>query len=90
MANGMRAEHWRNRAACQGLPSEWFFPERGGEKSYEQGKEVCRMCTVRRPCLELANDFVSSGDRYGLFGGLTPQERKIQRCEDIKVIHLIK
>ena len=67
---------------------DWFFPETGGEKSFVKGKEVCRQCTVREPCLELSKDFISSGDRYGLFGGLSPHERKMARREDIQKVYI--
>lgn len=76
--------HWRDDAACQGLPLEWFFPEKpNGEESYERGKRVCAKCTVREQCLALVEDFVATGDRYGLFGGLTPAERRFARRVEI-------
>lgn len=77
--------HWREQAACLGLPLEWFFPEHPtGEESYERGKEVCQSCQVREQCLDLAKDFVATGDRYGVFGGLTPGERRAMRRLDIR------
>jgi len=72
--------HWRDQAACRGLPMEWFFPEKpNGDTSYDQGKRVCTTCPVTEQCLALAADFVATGDRYGLFGGKTPAERRFAR-----------
>lgn len=73
---------WWQMAACVGHPTEWFFPDGGGERAYDRGKTVCAGCTVRAQCLALAQDFVTTGDRYGLFGGLTPTERRMARRED--------
>ncbi len=75
---------WWRLAACVGQPLEWFFPDGGGESAYEKGKTVCAGCTVRAECLALAEDFVGAGDRYGLFGGLTPSERRAQRRNEVK------
>ena len=75
----LRSERWRNQAACVGLPTKWFFPEGGGEAAFIEGKKVCKDCPVKEPCLLLADDFVATGDRYGLFGGLTPGERRLRR-----------
>jgi len=38
--------------------------------------------------LELAKDFVNSGDRYGLFGGLTPNDRKMIRRKSVTQVHI--
>lgn len=84
----MKTEYWRDRAACKDLPTEWFFPEIGGEKYFVKGKEVCKICAVRTPCLELAKDFINSGDRYGLFGGLTPNDRKMARRKFVTQVYV--
>ena len=88
MAKRMRVEYWRDRAACKGLPAQWFFPEIGGEKYFAKGKEICGICSVRTPCLELAKDFINSGDRYGLFGGLSPTDRKMARRKSVTQVHI--
>lgn len=60
---------------------ELFFPfiPVGRVGIYDEGKAVCARCTVRPRCLALAEEFVPHGDRYGLFGGLTPTERRLAR-----------
>jgi WhiB family redox-sensing transcriptional regulator len=78
---------WRDRAACVGLPLEWFFPDPPkGEVSYDNGKRVCANCPVTEQCLALADDFVATGDRYGLFGGKTPAERRLVRRVAVNVV----
>lgn len=81
-------QSWRDRAACRGCRSDLFFPDKGGEKAFDQGKKICGACGVRRQCLELAEAFAHFGDRYGLFGGLTPNERKQRRRDDVRKVYL--
>jgi len=61
---------WIHRAACKGLPTKMFFPERN---EYEAGKQICAKCEVREQCLE--NELQFDMSNHGLFGGLTPAER---------------
>lgn len=73
---------WEDRAACRGLPLDLFFPEGTGtqkESSYEKAKAVCATCTVRAQCLAVTEMFVPTGDRNGVFGGMTPAERRLAR-----------
>lgn len=47
--------------------------------AYEQGKEVCAVCPIREECLA---DAMLRRERYGLWGGLIPIERRrIERRE---------
>lgn len=79
----MSGPEWRDRAACDGLPDELFFPgeasTRTTQKAWEPGKAICRGCPVRAHCLgdELDFEFTLPGGSqlYGLYGGLTPTER---------------
>lgn len=80
---GLR-NHWTDDAACRGLPLEWFFPPKSqGDATYQEGKAVCAGCTVTAECLALTDDFIATGDRYGLFGGMTPSERKKERWKQL-------
>lgn len=46
---------------------------------YEEGREICMSCPIREECLEGA---MLRRERYGLFGGLVPIERRrIERRE---------
>ncbi|MFC7933218.1 WhiB family transcriptional regulator [Streptomyces cinereoruber] len=77
-----RAEHqwnWQMSAACRGVGTEVFFHpegERGQERTAreEAAKAVCATCPVRARCLEHA---LSVGEPYGVWGGLTEQEREL-------------
>lgn len=62
---------WRNLAECQYADPELFFPEQGGSTS--EAKSVCRVCPVRAQCLEYA---LENGERFGIWGGLSEQERR--------------
>lgn len=64
-------QEWQDRAACRTIPVEMFFPP--AEQEGDDAKSVCDGCTVREPCLEFA---LAAGERFGIWGGLTPQERR--------------
>ena len=64
-------EEWQDRAACRQVPVELFFPP--AEQEADDAKAVCAMCEVRQPCLEFS---ITAGERFGVWGGLTPQERR--------------
>ena len=63
--------NWESHAACRDLSSSVFFPERG--QSSRKAKQVCRGCEVRTECLAFA---LESRQKYGIWGGLTGEERK--------------
>lgn len=64
-------QEWQDLAACREIPVEMFFPP--AEQESEVAKAVCANCTVRQPCLEFA---LSEAERFGIWGGLTSQERR--------------
>ncbi|HYZ91614.1 MAG TPA: WhiB family transcriptional regulator [Actinomycetota bacterium] len=70
---------WRPKAACQGLDPELFFSSDDIVNRQErlereaEAKAVCTRCTVRSECLTYALD---AGERYGVWGGMTAQERR--------------
>lgn len=63
-------KEWRKHALCRGLDNNIFFPERG--HSMLRAYAVCRGCPVRYECLEWA---IETGDKWGIRGGFTPEER---------------
>lgn len=87
-----------SRGLCLGAPVELFFPpflddegndvfddgtiwESYGDTSefYEEGKAICAECPIREACLA---DAMARRERFGLWGGLTPIERRrIERRE---------
>lgn len=64
---------WRARAACRGLDTNLFFPERGDNSTLKEARALCATCPVREECLAVADPI------FGLWGGLTPDERLERR-----------
>lgn len=88
-------ERWKRRSACGGHPRPNIFHppparDRAGQGLHRtdaekrrliiiaEAKTVCANCVVRAECLAYAE---SRGQRYGIWGGLTPQERGYDREE---------
>jgi WhiB family redox-sensing transcriptional regulator len=65
---------WQNRAACYGLDPEVFFPTTEEEASL--ALSFCGACRVRQDCLTWA---LWQGERYGVWGGTTEQQRREMR-----------
>ncbi len=69
-------DSWRRGAACRDMDTELFFPRGETGAPLEQtlaAKEVCARCPVRLACLDFA---MATRQEYGIFGGLTEQERR--------------
>jgi WhiB family redox-sensing transcriptional regulator len=64
-------QRWREAAACRTVSVETFYPP--AEQDGREAKVVCFRCPVRETCLEFA---IANGERFGVWGGLTPQERR--------------
>lgn len=69
-------QRWRLHAACGGADLDLFFPLGDGDEleSVTVAKQICRGCTVRHECRDWA---LTSGENYGIFGGLTAAERRV-------------
>ncbi|GAB3113382.1 hypothetical protein GCM10027160_17200 [Streptomyces calidiresistens] len=68
---------WQNHAACGAVPRhlldpEIFFAEPEETDRIRAAKALCAQCPVRRHCLDAA---LENGDRAGIRGGMTEQER---------------
>ena len=71
---------WRDSGACRrdGAGTD-FYPPMHGERKHERlarerrAKQVCASCPVRAECLEHA---ITLDERYGVWGGLTQDERR--------------
>ena len=75
LANSQR-EEWQDGALYTQVGDEPFFPPDGGH--YETGRKICMECTVRLKCLTYILKLEqTSDDRVGMFGGMTPNERRI-------------
>ena len=64
-------DSWQERAACYGLDPEVFFPTT--EEEAGLALSHCRICRVKEMCLAWA---VQNGERYGVWGGTTEQQRR--------------
>ena len=64
-------------ALCVGMDPEVFFPLPGDVLGIAAAKAVCAACPVRAFCAEYA---VRTGSDDGIFGGLTPDERRDLRA----------
>lgn len=85
-AGGDKGMTWRDFAACQGAPLDLFYLYDGERYSaarqrLERGRRICARCPVRDRCQEEAYEI---DDRYGLLGGLTPDERDEKRGRHVE------
>ncbi len=62
---------WQEQALCAQVGGEAFFPEQGNPAG--PAKRICARCPVQVECLEYALD---NNEPYGVWGGMTPEERK--------------
>jgi WhiB family transcriptional regulator, redox-sensing transcriptional regulator len=75
---------WRDCAACRDEDPELFFPigtTGSALRQIEQAKAVCRRCPVVQQCLAWA---LTSGQDAGIWGGLTPEERRELRRREAR------
>ena len=56
-----------------GVDPEVFFPLPSDRTGIAAAKAICAECPVRTQCLMQALEY---GDGHGIFGGLTPAERR--------------
>lgn len=70
---------WRHKAACKSEDPELFFPVGDTGPALLQiaeAKAVCRRCPVQAQCLNWA---LTSGQDFGVWGGLSETERRAVR-----------
>jgi WhiB family transcriptional regulator, redox-sensing transcriptional regulator len=78
VASGMWGlSSWRLRAACRSVDSAVFFSSdaelgRAREAREARAKAVCARCPVIRECAAYA---LTAGERYGVWGGLSEEDR---------------
>jgi WhiB family redox-sensing transcriptional regulator len=71
---------WMDEANCAGMDTDLFFPERGGRYASKYARNVCGNCPVIDKCLSYAVDVGGNQEyEYGIYGGLTADERKTYR-----------
>lgn len=62
---------WMSRAACKGMDTNLFFPERGDTHSVRLAKSVCAGCPVIEECGEYGK-----AERFGFWGGMGVRRRR--------------
>ena len=71
---------WFEQAACKNAEVTVFFPADAREPdAWHRARAVCSLCPVRKPCLAMVIDLENTDDKWGMFGGLTPYERRNER-----------
>jgi WhiB family redox-sensing transcriptional regulator len=78
---------WQESAACRELPTEMFFytdGERGPRRKNRENaaKAVCASCPVIQACRKQA---LTLAEPYGIWGGLTEEDRLAILSRDQKV-----
>jgi WhiB family redox-sensing transcriptional regulator len=71
---------WEAYALCRDYNGDDWFPVGTGaltDLKYEEVRKVCNRCPVSEQCLQ---ESLERGDEWGMFGGLTPNERKAMRA----------
>ncbi len=70
-ANPSPPDMWQERASCYGVDPDIFFPV--SEEDAGPALAYCQGCKIREECLAWA---LKNGERYGVWGGLTEQQRR--------------
>lgn len=74
------AQRWRERAACKGMDTNLFFPhDTLSLDRWDEPRAVCVGCPVRQDCLNFTLELDDLDDKWGMFGGMTPGERRVLR-----------
>ncbi|AWG51604.1 WhiB family transcriptional regulator [Mycobacteroides abscessus] len=64
---------WQNHAACKGMDTNLWYPERGASRECQLAKSICHDCPVKIQCREYA---VSHQEQWGLWGELSLKDRR--------------
>lgn len=72
---------WFDQAACIGMETSLFYPERGYIHEVRAAKAVCEGCPVRWRCL---NHALTDVERYGIWGGTSEKQRQRMRTSKSK------
>lgn len=65
-------QSWAQWAECAKPDAPPMFPHEMDRKGQQAAKSTCDNCPVRAKCLDVA---LASGERFGIWGGLDPDER---------------
>lgn len=78
VGNVLTIPPWTDRAACADVPDPdiFFPPGKGRHDLARAAKAICAGCPVKRECLNYALCLGHSLSDYGIWGGLTPRDRR--------------
>ena len=71
----MQLHLWMEEASCRKRKNDFWYPPLDTDvpdNYYAIGREVCHRCPVWEKCLDAGID-----EKWGMWGGLTPQERTV-------------
>lgn len=69
--------YWHTLAPCATVDPDLWFANKGHNDVTAAAKRICGSCRYKAPCLLEALD---RGEEYGVFGGLTADERRALRA----------
>jgi WhiB family transcriptional regulator, redox-sensing transcriptional regulator len=73
---------WRDDAACRGVDTNLFYPDRGAPSVYSRPLAYCKRCPVLAECRAEADKHEAEAMRTdGVWGGETPEMRKARRTK---------
>ena len=64
---------WKEEAACKGMDTNQFLPEKGATQTVIEAKSVCTTCRVQQKCLDYA---LTNHIMQGVWCGKSPSQRK--------------
>ncbi|MFC5994302.1 WhiB family transcriptional regulator [Pseudonocardia hispaniensis] len=87
MIREVAGQDWRRDAACArpGVDPDVFYPLHSGPAgaaAVERAKAVCAGCPVRSACLRDAMAAEEPGERWGVIGGMSAEERAALHAGD--------
>lgn len=75
------SEEWKLNGVCRTIDPELWFP--GEQQTGAEAKRWCKTCPVMLTCLQYA---IENAEPYGVWGGMTANERKLFRRLVVKSI----
>jgi len=73
-----QAPNWFQNAACRGVDTNIFFPERGDSATFRLAVQICDSCQVAMECLQYA---LENNERSGVWGGTNGDGRRPNKID---------
>lgn len=77
-------QHWRLEGICA---SSYDHPPEAWDEGNIESKQLCKGCPVMSECLSYA---LKNNEKYGIWGGMTPKERRKLRRQLNKFLSKIE